>query len=98
MPQILFAGYKVPHPLHPKFQIKVQTDGSITPQEVMEQACHKLIGTITSLEDKFKREFSFKKADGETGGTGVGEGDAYGGTGAAGSNAWATGSKDYWDL
>ncbi|KAG9313510.1 DNA-directed RNA polymerase, partial [Chiua virens] len=26
MPQVLFAGYKVPHPLHPYFLLKIQTD------------------------------------------------------------------------
>jgi DNA-directed RNA polymerase II subunit RPB11 len=98
-PQVLFAGYKVPHPLHPYFILKIQTDGSITPQSALEQACTKLIGSLSSLESKFKREFSFK--DVETSGSGaVGAGivsgdDPYG-TGAAGS-AWGTG-KDYLDF
>ncbi|KAL7277372.1 hypothetical protein ACG7TL_009234 [Trametes sanguinea] len=72
MPQVLFAGYKVPHPLHPYFLLKIQTDGSVTPTQVLETACTKLIGTIATLEAKFKREFTFKDVDG-----GVQE-DAYG--------------------
>lgn len=64
MPQVLFAGYKVPHPLHPYFLIKVQTDGTATPTAIVEQACTKLIGTLASLEAKFKREFTFKDVDG----------------------------------
>ncbi|EED83148.1 predicted protein, partial [Postia placenta Mad-698-R] len=48
--------YKVPHPLQPHFLIKIQTDGTITPTAVLEQACTKLIGTMASLEAKFKRE------------------------------------------
>ncbi|KAF8155674.1 DNA-directed RNA polymerase [Crassisporium funariophilum] len=98
MPQILFAGYKVPHPLHPYFIIKIQTDGTITPQAILEQACTKLIGTMSSLETKFKREFSYKDVEGTVGvgaaGTGGGE-DPYG-TGAGGS-AWARG-RDYLDF
>jgi DNA-directed RNA polymerase II subunit RPB11 len=95
MPEILFAGYKVPHPLHPYFLIKIQTDGTITPQAVLEQACTKLIGTMSALESKFKREFSFK--DGETH-TGVGMSsmpeDPYGtGTGSA----WSS-QRDYLDF
>lgn len=95
-PAILFAGYKVPHPLHPYFLIKIQTDGSITPTAVLEQACTKLIGTLSGLEAKFKREFSFKDVEGNLGGVtgGVAE-DPYGGTGGAGQG-W--GGRDYLDF
>ncbi|KAH9947549.1 DNA-directed RNA polymerase [Amylocystis lapponica] len=89
MPQILFAGYKVPHPLQPYFLIKIQTDGSVTPAAVLEQACLKLIATLASLETKFKREFTFRDADGA-----VAE-DAYGTTTTGG--AWPEG-RDYLDF
>ncbi|KAI3615826.1 dna-directed rna polymerase ii [Moniliophthora roreri] len=99
MPQVLFAGYKVPHPLHPYFIIKIQTDGSITPEAILEQAALKVIGTLASLEAKFKREFSFKEVDPlGTGAVGsvapnVGE-DPYG------APAWgqSAGTKDYLDF
>jgi DNA-directed RNA polymerase II subunit RPB11 len=100
MPQILFAGYKVPHPLHPYFLIKIQTDGTITPQAILEQACTKLIGTMSSLETKFKREFSYKDVEGTVGGAGgpsVTE-DPYGGTGGTGGNAWGARGRDYLDF
>jgi len=90
MPQVLFAGYKVPHPLHPYFLLKIQTDGTMTPQAVLEQACTKLITTISSLEAKFKREFSFKLTEGTA------PEDPYGTTGA-GAQSWGTG-KDYLDF
>lgn len=97
MPQVLFAGYKVPHPLHPYFQIKIQTDGTVTPQVILEQACTKLIGTMSSLETKFQRQFVLKGVEGTAGGAsaGVSE-DPYGGTGGAGG-AWS-GGRDYLDL
>ena len=72
MPQILFAGYKVPHPLHPYFLLKIQTDGSVAPAAVLEKACTDLIGTLATLEAKFKREFTMNTVEG-----GVQE-DAYG--------------------
>jgi len=98
MPQILFAGYKVPHPLHPYFLIKIQTDGTITPQAILEQACTKLIGTMSSLETKFKREFSYKDVEGTVSGTvPLANEDPYGGTGAGG-NAWGTRGPDYLDF
>jgi len=99
MPQVLFAGYKVPHPLHPYFLIKIQTDGTITPQAILEQACTKLIGTMSSLETKFKREFSYKDVEGTVGGAGamVTE-DPYGTTGGGGGGgAWGRG-RDYLDF
>ncbi|KAI0332806.1 RBP11-like subunits of RNA polymerase [Cubamyces sp. BRFM 1775] len=88
MPQVLFAGYKVPHPLHPYFLLKIQTDGSVTPTQVLETACTKLIGTIATLEAKFKREFTFKDVD-----SGLQE-DAYGAPVTAGN----LDSRDYVDL
>lgn len=100
MPQVLFAGYKVPHPLHPYFLIKIQTDGSITPQAILEQACTKLIGTMSSLETKFKREFSYKDVEGTVSGTGVGplaSEDPYG-VGGTGGNAWGARGRDYLDF
>ncbi|KAK7034553.1 DNA-directed RNA polymerase II core subunit [Paramarasmius palmivorus] len=105
MPQILFAGYKVPHPLHPYFIIKIQTDGSITPEAILEQAALKLIGTLASLEGKFKREFSFKEVDpmaasgAGLGVGGVGGEDPYGGTGGtAGGWGQSSGARDYLDF
>jgi len=54
-------------PLHPYFLIKIQTDGSITPQALLDEAGKKLIRTLVSLESKFKREFSYKDVEGTVG-------------------------------
>jgi DNA-directed RNA polymerase II subunit RPB11 len=80
MPQILFAGYKAPHPLHPYFLLKLQTDGTLTPTAALEQAATRLIGALSGLEAKFKREFSFRDAEA-------------GGAGAAGAGAGAFGGQ-----
>jgi DNA-directed RNA polymerase II subunit RPB11 len=92
MPNVLFAGYKVPRPLHPYFIIKLQTDGSEEPTKVLSQACTKLIGQLSSLEAKFQREFSFRDArvDGAPGD------DPYG-TSTGGGQAWGAG-RDYLDF
>ncbi|KAE9404990.1 RBP11-like subunits of RNA polymerase [Gymnopus androsaceus JB14] len=110
MPQVLFAGYKVPHPLHPYFLLKIQTDGSIAPDLLLSEACNQLIGTLASLEGKFKREFAFKEADGAgLGATGVGgaghggaafatSDDPYGtGAGTGGTASWGN-RDDYLDF
>jgi DNA-directed RNA polymerase II subunit RPB11 len=80
MPQVLFAGYKVPHPLHPYF-FGENSNGW--------NDHTKLIGTLSSLKAKFKREFSFRDAEGST------TLDAYG-TSTAGP-AWTSG-RDYMDF
>lgn len=99
MPTVLFAGYKVPHPLQPYFLLKVQTDGSVTPAAALEQAANTLIAQLSSLQEKFKREFSFKEVEpGEGGDNTYGvNGGLGGGLGAYGQdNAWA--ARDYLDL
>ena len=87
MPQVLFAGYKVPHPLQPYFLIKVQTDGTISVVDIMDKACTQLINQLASLEAKFKREFTFKDVDA------VPEGPY----GAAPTEPWG-GQRDYLDF
>ncbi|KAF6764121.1 hypothetical protein DFP72DRAFT_870815 [Ephemerocybe angulata] len=67
-----------------------QTNGTITPQEALEQASNKLIASLVSLEQKFKREFTYKGHEAD--GTAVGAEDPYGATGT-----WS-GSRDYMDL
>lgn len=98
MPQILFAGYKVPHPLHPYFQIKIQTDGTITPAAVLEQACTALIGQLSGLEGKFNREFAFRDVDGAAMGGMPGAGDDPYGVGAPGGQGQWNAGRDYLDF
>ncbi|GJJ15072.1 hypothetical protein Clacol_009347 [Clathrus columnatus] len=94
MPSILFAGYKVPHPLEPYFILKIQTDGSITPTEALEQAGNALLKLISDLQAKFKAEFAYKDVEGVDG---VAE-DPYG---ALPSNmttsAWGSSTRFYAD-
>lgn len=56
MPGVLFCGYKVPHPLEPRVLVKIQTDGSLTPAEVLQQACTKLIVNIGTLKQSWGKE------------------------------------------
>lgn len=85
---VLFAGYKVPHPLEPHFILKIQTDGSLTPQKALEDACQTLIALVADLKVKFDKEFDMKSSlDSVTaGGVGAGVGGfgMYGGAYAAG--------------
>ncbi|OAX79668.1 hypothetical protein ACJ72_06011 [Emergomyces africanus] len=58
---VLFSGYKVPHPLVPKFLLRVQTDGQITPKEAVITACHELVKDLGSLSREFTKEYELRK-------------------------------------
>ncbi|XP_055248918.1 uncharacterized protein [Gorilla gorilla gorilla] len=53
-PQVLFAGYKVPHPLEHKIIIRVQTTPDYSPQEAFTNAITDLISELSLLEECFQ--------------------------------------------
>ncbi|KDN43546.1 RBP11-like subunits of RNA polymerase [Tilletiaria anomala UBC 951] len=55
-PGIMFCGYKVPHPLEPRVQIRIQTNGEQTPVQVLQTACEKLITQIDDVRTQFKQQ------------------------------------------
>ena len=59
-PKIRFVAYRKPHPLENKIEIKIQTNGEITPLEAFREALQNLNSDIDScvkqLEDEFKKK------------------------------------------
>ena len=55
---IRFAGYRKPHPLENKIEIKVHTNGKKTPQDAMENASNRLYHEFA----KMKNDFDYKIA------------------------------------
>ncbi len=53
-PQVLFAGYKHPHPLEHKIVLRVQTTSDYSPQEAVTNAVTDLISEVSLLEERFK--------------------------------------------
>lgn len=53
-PKVLFAGYKVPHPLEHKFVLRLQTSSGYTPIEALSNAINDLTSEISLLEERFK--------------------------------------------
>ena len=66
-PGVLFCGYKVPHPLEPRVLVKIQTDGSLTPAEVLQQACTKLIVQMGALKQGWAKEVRLSADGGQYG-------------------------------
>lgn len=53
-PQVVFAGYKVPHPLEHKFVLRIQTTADYTPQDALSNAITDLMSELSLLEERFK--------------------------------------------
>lgn len=53
-PNVLFAGYKVPHPLEHKFVLRIQTTSDYSPQEALMHAITDLISELSLFEERFK--------------------------------------------
>ena len=54
--QVLFAGYRVPHPLEHRIEIKIQTTHDTTPRNALMDSVIHLQRKFESLQDKFKTE------------------------------------------
>jgi len=58
---VLFAGYKMPHPLDHSILVKVQTTPQSSPMKALETAIGDLISEISLVEERFKLELSRKR-------------------------------------
>ncbi|KAH3669017.1 hypothetical protein WICMUC_005116 [Wickerhamomyces mucosus] len=59
-PRVVFAAYKVEHPLFAKFVMRIQTEEGYTPKEALKTACYSLMNQIGVLENKFKNEWTLQ--------------------------------------
>ncbi|KAI9830661.1 MAG: DNA-directed RNA polymerase II core subunit [Phylliscum demangeonii] len=53
---VRFAACKIPHPLEFVLEVRVETDGNITPKEAVVHACTKLIDDLGTLSRAYTRE------------------------------------------
>ena len=51
---MLFAGYKLPHPLEYRMLVKVQTRGRRTPRDVVDAALTDLVDEFVDMKVKFQ--------------------------------------------
>ncbi|KAJ5247037.1 hypothetical protein N7468_002020 [Penicillium chermesinum] len=58
---VVFAAYRVPHPLTPNFLLRVQTDGEITPRKAVITASQALIKDLAILAREFQKEYELRK-------------------------------------
>ncbi|KAL1923407.1 uncharacterized protein VTP21DRAFT_8387 [Calcarisporiella thermophila] len=74
-PKVLFAGYKVPHPLEHSFTLRVQTKGDSSPQEALQRAIEKLIRELGHLKNRFENDVVRAQAFSSSKESGIGEVD-----------------------
>lgn len=66
---MIFAAYKVEHPLFANFVLRIQTLDDYTPREALKNACSGLISELDIIKTRFKDEWALKSllnADDET--------------------------------
>ena len=58
--KVIFAAYKVEHPLFPNFILRIQTEEGYSPKEALRNACSGLIGELDIVKTRFKDEWALK--------------------------------------
>lgn len=53
-PKVLFAGYKVAHPLEHRFELRIQTQAEYNPIDALINAINDLHGEISLLNERFR--------------------------------------------
>lgn len=64
-PHVLFAGYKVPHPLEHKFVIRIQTTSEYSPTEAFTNAITDLMSELSLIDERFREAYKDKKEGGD---------------------------------
>lgn len=58
--RVIFAAYKVEHPLFSNFLLRVQTVEDYCPKEALRNACTNLISELDTIKTRFKDEWVLK--------------------------------------
>jgi DNA-directed RNA polymerase II subunit RPB11 len=58
---VVFAAYKVPHPLFATFELRVQTDGTVTPKDAIIRCCRDVVQDLEVLNRSFTTEWLGKR-------------------------------------
>ena len=65
--RVLFAGYKMPHPMEHNFRLRIQTKGECSPQDALNDAINALILEVNKMEDQFADQVNEHQARHPTG-------------------------------
>eukprot|EP01088_Endostelium_zonatum_P015776 TRINITY_DN4004_c0_g1_i1.p1 TRINITY_DN4004_c0_g1~~TRINITY_DN4004_c0_g1_i1.p1 ORF type:complete len:119 (-),score=24.20 TRINITY_DN4004_c0_g1_i1:66-422(-) len=62
-PDVLFAGYRVPHPLHHDILVRIQTNKNSNPHIAMNKAVQSLKHEFMSIEEQFQNQLERQDND-----------------------------------
>ncbi|KAH3903308.1 probable DNA-directed RNA polymerase II subunit RPB11 [Saccharomycodes ludwigii] len=57
---VLFAAYKVEHPLFARFKMRIQTVEGYDPKDALQNACNSIIGQLSHLQSSFETEWNLQ--------------------------------------
>ncbi|KAK3899499.1 DNA-directed RNA polymerase subunit 2 [Staphylotrichum tortipilum] len=91
-PHVMFAAYKIAHPNVPEVQLRIQTDGTLTPREALVTICKQLVAMYGQLGREFQKELALRQyadqGENATGGPAAGGAPGAGAGGAPGQNGF----------
>jgi len=58
---VQFSAYRVSHPLFATFDMRITTDGSLSPKEAILKACGDIVADLEVLSREFTKEWELKK-------------------------------------
>lgn len=67
---VIFAGYRIPHPLEYQMVVKIQTNGKKTPIKAMQTALQDLGEEVSDIRNKFQEQLNSYNGGGTAGGAG----------------------------
>ncbi|KAJ3324970.1 DNA-directed RNA polymerase II core subunit [Boothiomyces sp. JEL0866] len=59
-PKVIFAGYKMPHPLEHDILLKIQTTADTTPIQVLQDELNNLIAEVSGILKNFQDEMTLQ--------------------------------------
>lgn len=59
--EVTFSAYKVPHPLFATFELRVSTNGTITPKDAVLRCCRDIVQDLEVLKMSFNTEWLGRK-------------------------------------
>lgn len=65
-PYVQFSAYRVPHPLFATFELRITTDGSITPKDALIKCCQDIVKDLDQLARSFTTEWLTHRIASET--------------------------------
>ncbi|KAK6199584.1 RNA polymerase II core subunit [Scheffersomyces amazonensis] len=59
-PKVIFAAYKVEHPLFANFLLRIQTEEDYSPRKALVKACSSIIEELARIKTKFEKEWQIQ--------------------------------------